>query len=211
VPQIRSFVRLALASIALGALVSGLPRRLTAQAANSALVLEPGDILEVTIWKEKDLNCTCAVDERGILTLPMLGPTKVVGRAWDTLRDSLLSEYQRQLKNPSVTLTPRRRVLVLGEVTKPGPYFIDPTLSLAGIIAQSGGATPNGDLRRVRVVRNGETVVKSASIEHLLLPGGVHSNDQIFVDRRAWIERNGAFVASAVISTAGILIALIRR
>jgi len=127
------------------------------------------------------------------------------------LRDSLLGEYQRQLKNPSVTLTPRRRVLVLGEVAKPGPYFVDPTLSLAGIVAQSGGATPNGDLRRVRVVRNGETVVKSASIEHLLLPGGVHSNDQIFVDRRAWIERNGAFVASAIISTAGIFIALIRR
>jgi hypothetical protein len=31
------------------------------------------------------------------------------------------------------------------------------------------------------------------------------------VDRRAWIERNGAFVASAIISTASILVALIRR
>jgi len=195
----------------LGALLIGLPRSLPAQEVTSTLLLEPGDVLQVTIWQEKDLNCTCAVDERGILTLPMLGPIKVVGRAWDALRDSLLGEYQRQLKNPSVTLTPRRRVLVLGEVAKPGPYFVDPTLSLAGIVAQSGGATPNGDLRRVRGVRNGETVVKSASIEHLLLPGGVHSNDQIFVDRRAWIERNGAFVASAIISTAGIFIALIRR
>jgi len=209
VPQIRSLVRLT--ATLLGALLIGLPRSLPAQEVTSALLLEPGDVLQVTIWQEKDLNCTCAVDERGILTLPMLVPIKVVGRAWDALRDSLLGEYQRQLKNPSVTLTPRRRVLVLGEVAKPGPYFVDPTLSLAGIVAQSGGATPNGDLRRVRVVRNGETVVKSASIEHLLLPGGVHSNDQIFVDRRAWIERNGAFVASAIISTAGIFIALIRR
>ena len=208
-PQIRSLVRLT--ATLLGPLLIGLPRSLPAQEVTSTLLLEPGDVLQVTIWQEKDLNCTCAVDERGILTLPMLGPIKVVGRAWDALRDSLLGEYQRQLKNPSVTLTPRRRVLVLGEVAKPGPYFVDPTLSLAGIVAQSGGATPNGDLRRVRVVRNGETVVKSASIEHLLLPGGVHSNDQIFVDRRAWIERNGAFVASAIISTAGIFIALIRR
>ena len=208
-PQIRSLVRLT--ATLLGALLIGLPRSLPAQEVTSTLLLEPGDVLQVTIWQEKDLNCTCAVDERGILTLPMLVPIKVVGRAWDALRDSLLGEYQRQLKNPSVTLTPRRRVLVLGEVAKPGPYFVDPTLSLAGIVAQSGGATPNGDLRRVRVVRNGETVVKSASIEHLLLPGGVHSNDQIFVDRRAWIERNGAFVASAIISTAGIFIALIRR
>ena len=56
-PQIRSFVRLAFA------LFLGLPQWLTAQGAASALVLEPGDVLEVTVWKEKDLNCTCAVAE----------------------------------------------------------------------------------------------------------------------------------------------------
>jgi hypothetical protein len=60
-------------------------------------------------------------------------------------------------------------------------------------------------------VRAGETVVRTTSVESLLLDAGVHSNDQVFVDRRAWIERNGAFVASALISTASILVALIRH
>jgi protein involved in polysaccharide export with SLBB domain len=115
------------------------------------------------------------------------------------------------LKNPSVTLTPLRRVQVLGEVTKPGQYLADPTFSLAGLVALAGGATPNGDLRRVRVVRGGETIVRSASVESLLLQGGVRSNDQVFVDRRPWIERNGAIAASTLISTVSIIIALIRR
>jgi protein involved in polysaccharide export with SLBB domain len=100
---------------------------------------------------------------------------------------------------------------VLGEVTKPGQYLADPTLSLAGLVALAGGATPNGDLRHVRVVRAGRVLVESASIESLLLKAEIHSNDQVFVDRRAWIERNGAFIASTIISTAGIVIALIRR
>lgn len=180
-------------------------------APDTSFRLEPGDVVKVEVWREKDLNCECRVDELGRLTLPMLGILKGTDLSWALLRDSLLTRYQRELRNPSVTLTPLRRVQVLGEVTKPGPYFADPTLSLAGLVALAGGATPGGDLHRIRVVRGGRTIVESASVESLLLQAGVHSGDQVFVDRRAWIERNGAFVASTIISTAGILIALIRR
>lgn len=187
----------------------------SARAADSASIasftLEPGDVVQVSVWRERDLGGDYQVDERGRLTLPMLGPAYVIGRPWPGLRDSLLMEYQRQLKNPSVALVPLRRVQVLGEVARPGQYLADPTLSLAGLVALAGGATATGDLRRVRVVRHGKTIVESASIESLLLQAGVHSNDQVFIDRRPWIERNGAFVASALISTASIAVALIRR
>jgi polysaccharide export outer membrane protein len=173
--------------------------------------LDRGDVLRVYVWREGDLSGDFPVDEVGRVTLPMLGVVKVEGLQWYALRDSLLSLYSRQLRNPSVMLTPLRRVQVLGEVPKPGNYLADPTLSLAGLVALAGGATAGGDLHRVRVVRGGKTIVKSASVESILLTADVRSNDQIFVDRRAWIERNGAFVASALISTAGILVALIRR
>ena len=180
-------------------------------AAPRPFTLEPGDVVKVVVWREKDLGCECKIDETGRLTLPLIGVVRASGRPWDSLRDSLLSQYQGQLRNPSVTLTPLRRVLVLGEVTKPGAYLADPTLSLAGLVALAGGASSNGDLRRVRVVRNGQTVVKSSSIETLMLEGGVHSNDQIFVDRRPWLERNGAFISSALISIASIAVVLIHR
>jgi polysaccharide export outer membrane protein len=179
--------------------------------AEPAFTLEPGDLVRTAIWREKDLSGDFFVDEAGRLTLPMLGQLNVLGRPWDGLRDSLMVEYQRQLKNPSVMLTPLRRVQVLGEVPRPGQYFADPTLSLAGVVALAGGATPNGDLRRVRVVRDGKAIIKDASVESLLLQAGVHSNDQVFVDRRSWVERNGAVVASTLIATASILVALIRR
>jgi protein involved in polysaccharide export with SLBB domain len=141
----------------------------------------------------------------------MLGARQVAGLPWPTLRDSLLSGYALQLKNPSVILTPLRRVQVLGEVTRPGQYFADPTLSIAGLVALAGGATPEGDLRRVRVVRNGRTNIPSESIETLVLGSGVLSNDQVFVGKRPWLERNGAFLASAIISTTSIVITLIRQ
>lgn len=194
----------------LGSLFASAPAQLAAPAP-ARFTLEPGDVVKVTVWREKDLNCECRVDEAGRLTLPLLGILTVTGIPWEDLRDSLLTHYARELRNPSVVVTPMRRVQVLGEVTKPGVYLADPTVSMAGLVALAGGATPGGDLHRIRVVRAGQTIVQSTSVESMLLDAGVHSNDQVFVDRRAWIERNGAFVASALISTASILVALIRR
>ena len=203
-----------LRTVCMGALLLGTPARRSAAAqevatSSDSFSLEPGDVVQVDVWREKDLSGNFNVDEHGQLTLPMLGPVEVLGRPWDGLRDSLIAAYQVQLKNPSVTLTPLRRVQVLGAVNRPGQYLADPTLSLAGLIALAGGATPDGDLHRVRVVRNGQTIVKSGSVESLLLRAGVHSNDQIFVDRHSWLERNATFVASALISTAGIIITII--
>jgi polysaccharide export outer membrane protein len=195
-----------------------------AAAPSADFQLGRGDIVRLSVWREKDLTCEpldiepsgtrepgCKVDEQGRLTLPMLGVVSVLNRPWSRLRDSLVAEFQRQLKNPSVTLIPYRRVQVLGEVTNPGQYFADPTTSLAGVIALAGGATPIGDLRRVRVVRNGQILIRRASVESLLLQADVQSNDQVFVDRRGWVERNGSVIASTIISTAGIVVALIRR
>lgn len=174
-----------------------------------AFNLGPGDIVRVKIWREKDLNGEFQVDEVGRLTLPLLGPIIVTGIPWVPLRDSLLALYAKELKAPAVTLTPLRRVYVLGEVMKPGMFLADPTISIAGLVAMAGGATPMGDMHRIRVVRHGSTAVDNGSIETQLL-ADIQSDDQIFVDQRSWFARNSTFVTSAAISIASIIVALVR-
>jgi len=183
----------------------------TKAVAPSPIVLEPGDVVRLAVWREKDLAGDFEVDERGHLTLPMLGVFDVKGKAWEPLRDSLTSGFQRELKNTSITLTPLRRILVLGMVPKPGQYFIDPTLSLAGAVAMAGGATAEGDIANVRVVRDGRTIVQHASIETQLLQGSIHSNDEIFVEPRSWVALNIAFLTSAALSVAGIAVTILLR
>jgi polysaccharide export outer membrane protein len=186
------------------------PRSLPDPVSPAEVALERGDVVRVAVWREPELSGEFPIDDQGRLTLPLLGAVTVAGRPWQAIQDSLLGAYAVQLRNPSVTLTPLRRVSVLGEVMRPSQYLVDPTTSLAGVVAMAGGATPIGDLHRVRVIRNGQTIMRSASIEGLLLQGGVHSNDQVFVDRRPWLELNVALVASATLSAASIIVALLR-
>lgn len=202
-----------LALIGILCLVSSVAR---AQQANASpqpggQALAPGDVIRIAIWREPDLSGEFLVDEHGVVTLPLLGKRSVLNVPVTALRDSLIADYAVQLRNPSVTITPLRRIYVLGEVTKPGLYTVDPTISLAGAVALAGGATPNGNLDRLRVVRNGQVVLNGVAAGSSLSAVDIRSEDQVFVDRRGWLDRNSTFAASVVFSTATLIISVLLR
>jgi protein involved in polysaccharide export with SLBB domain len=174
------------------------------------LTLRPGDVLHVEVWREPDLSGEFMIDELGIVTLPLLGERDVAGRTLREIRDSLISEYREQLNNPSIQITPLRRIHVLGDVTRPGTYNVDPTTSLAGVIALAGGANASGDLNKIRIVRNGAALDERVTIDATLIGGDVRSGDQIFVGRRGWFERNTTFIISALLSATSLIVSLSR-
>ncbi len=175
-----------------------------------ALTLQPGDLIRVEIWREDDLSGEFLVDPRGVVTLPLLGELEVARIPMGMLRDTLINQYQVHLRNPSVNITPLRRINVLGEVQKPGVYSVDPTLSLAGAVALAGGATAGGDLNRIHVVRKGESAGQRVPPATQLDRVDIRSGDQILVGRRSWFDRNSTFMVSALLSVTSIVISLTR-
>jgi len=173
--------------------------------------LLPGDAVRVLIWREPDLSGEFVIDEKGVVTFPMLGKRDVTNIPLSSLRDKLISEYSVQLRNPSITITPLRRIYVLGEVSKPGLYSVDPTITLAGALALAGGANPTGNLERLRILRNGSVIRKNVSANTSLSAIDIRSADQVFVDRRSWLDRNSTFAASALLSAATLAITLLAR
>jgi protein involved in polysaccharide export with SLBB domain len=101
-------------------------------------------------------------------------------------------------------------VYVLGEVTRPGLLALDPTMTLAGAVALAGGANREGDLSKLRIMRDGQVLMDSAGPEADLMSVDIRSGDQIFVDRRGWFDRNSTFIVSATIGIAGIIVQLLR-
>jgi polysaccharide export outer membrane protein len=172
--------------------------------------LMPGDLIRVSIWREGDLSGDFLVDPQGSVVLPLLGEVKVTGTPLSELRDSLLAEYSRQLRNPSITITPLRRIYVLGEINRPGLLIVDPTVTLAGAIALAGGANHQGDLRKIQIVRDGSVIVHTASPTVGLTQLDIRSGDQILVGRRSWFDRNSTFLVSAILSVTSIVITLLK-
>lgn len=174
-----------------------------------APALAKGDLLKISVWREPDLSGEFVVDEQGVVTLPLLGKRSVLNTSVSALRDSLMAAYAVQLRNPAVTITPLRRIYVLGEVNKPGLYPVDPTISLSGAVGMAGGATELGDINRLRLVRDGKVLFRNKSVRNSLSAEDIRSDDQVFVERRGWLDRNSTFVASAAVSTVTLAISLI--
>ncbi len=177
--------------------------------AASPVSLRPGDVVRVVISREPALSGDVLVDDRGRAHLPILGSRSVDGASWSAVRDSILAEYARETGASEVSVIALQRVLVLGSVTSPGVYFATLSSTIADAVALAGGATPEGDLRRLRVVRDGETLYAQVAVDSPAAQAGVRSGDQIFVERRSWFDRNSATAVSAFVGIAGVIVTLL--
>lgn len=182
-----------------------------ARAQEDGSALQPGDVLRLLIWRQPDMSGDFMVDETGMVTLPMLGPRRAAGIPITQLRAALVSEFQQQLRTPSITVTPLRRINVLGEVNKPGVYPVDLTVTLSEVIAMAGGVNPQGDVRKISVVgKDGRVITRRIGPDATLTETGIRSGDQVLVGSRSWLERNSAQVfATGVSIAASVLTAII--
>ncbi|MEJ7810894.1 MAG: SLBB domain-containing protein [Gemmatimonadaceae bacterium] len=186
-------------------------REPTALAVPASAALAPGDAIRLSVSLEPNLGGLFPVDEAGMVALPFLGTRKVTGLPASELKQRLLADYAGELRNQAVQITLLRRVRVLGAVKNPGLYHVDPTMTLADAIAQAGGASQDGKLRGVRILRGGREILSNVD-GSALVAEQVRSGDQITVPERGWLSRNGPYVIGATISALGFIVsqALVR-
>jgi polysaccharide export outer membrane protein len=184
-------------------------------AAQSTALLKPaprpGDVVRMRIWREPDMSGDYAVNESGDVVLPKLGHLHIGDMSADSLRRRLVSAYSEFLRDPAVDITVLRRVKVTGAVKNPGLYPADATMTLGDVVALAGGATPEGDDRKVKLTRAGDAQSVELSFDQRIAESPVRSGDQLEVIERPWYARNTGIVATAV-STAGfVIVTLIKR
>jgi len=171
-------------------------------------VLRPGDLIRLRIWREPDLSGDFLVKEDGVVVFPRLGELVVTNESPESLRERLLNEYRRYLRNPSIDLIFLRRVNIHGAVRNPGLYPLDPTMTIADAVALAGGAISYGQPDKVQLLRDGVVLTTRITQSTRIADLPIRSGDQIFVPERSWIERNSGIVASVVSATVSLVIAL---
>ena len=175
------------------------------------LVLYPGDMVRLRVWRGDNMNGDYLVNNDGTAVFPLLGPWPVTGKSADSLKAELVAEYGKYLRTPSIEVTPLRRVAITGAVQKGGLYPVDPTMTLADALALAGGATPQGDPNKVDLIRDGRVIRAELRQDVRILELPIRSGDQLFVPERSWITRNASVIASIITTTGAIVVALIRR
>ena len=161
---------------------------------NSDYVVMPGDRITVRIWGAKVYEDVLAVDQRGNIFLPEVGPVKVAGLKQNALQGAVsrkLASVFTSNVNIYVNLQSSQPVAiyVTGYVNQPGRYAGAPVDSVMSYLDRAGGITPgSGSFRDIKVKR-GENVVASFDLYDFALNGNMKEfrlkdGDVIFVGER---------------------------
>lgn len=176
----------------------------------SAMVLRPGDVIRLRIWREPDLSGDFEINEAGVVVLPRIGPVAVLAIAPDSVRSQLFERYRTFLSHSSIEIALLRRVQILGAVRNPGLYPLDPTMTIGDAVAVAGGATSDGDQKKVQIVRDGDRLSQTLTYHTRVADSPIRSGDQLFVPERSWFVRHQALIATGATTIVSLIIALTR-
>ncbi len=132
---------------------------------NEDRVLRPGDVLDVRMPDEPDLNTDVTVSRSGMIRLPYAGEVKVAGltlqEAINATKKALSVFYVNPVLGMNIKQAAKREFVILGQVERPGVYEftgIADSITLMEAIAKASGTERYGDIGRVTVKRdiNGE-------------------------------------------------------
>lgn len=175
-----------------------------------SFLLQPGDLVRLKIWREPDMSGDYRLDEHGVAVFPKVGPVPASRLSTDSLKTLLLSNYDRYLQSPAIEVTFLRRINVLGQVKTPGLYDIDLTMTVADVVAMAGGLTPDGNAKKIELLRPGQGGSIDISSESRLADSPLRSGDRLRVPQRGWLSRNGTVVAAGITAVAIVAGAAIR-
>jgi polysaccharide export outer membrane protein len=118
----------------------------TPAAEEPAYTIIPGDVLQVTVWKEDGLDREALVLPDGTINFPLIGSIAAQGKTPFELQTDTKDGLRKFIPDASVTVIVKaalgHTVSVIGQVTKPGEIVMGHRLTVMQALSQAGGLTP---------------------------------------------------------------------
>ena len=116
----------------------------------------PGDVLNVSVWNEKDLTMEVLVRPDGGVSFPLAGEIEAVGRTVEEVRQIIEKRLKPYVADPSVSLAVKQVnsnfIYVIGKVNKPGQYAFSQALDVIQALSLAGGMTPYAAVNEIRIL-----------------------------------------------------------
>jgi polysaccharide export outer membrane protein len=146
------------AILAAGAQAANAPPPRTAPATESSpYTLQPGDVIDVSVWKEPDLQREVLIRPDGGLSFPLAGDITTSGMTVEAVRLALTERLKRYLPNPVVTVAVKtiggNRIYVLGKVNHAGEFTFSSPVDVMQALSLAGGTTPYAASNDIVILR----------------------------------------------------------
>ena len=129
----------------------------SAHAQQSGYVVKPGDVLEISVWKEPDLQRQVLIRPDGAFSFPLVGQVDARGKTVIDLNKTVSERLSRFIADAVVTISVQQingnKIYVLGQVNKPGEFIVNPSVNVMQALSMAGGMTPFAATNDIIVLR----------------------------------------------------------
>ena len=147
----------------------------------SKYTLGPSDVLAISVWNHPDLKEKVTVRPDGWLTYPLIGEVYVSGTNPLELTQAIRQRLSKYVKNPVVSINVleyrSKKILVIGEVKKPGIYEYEGNMTVFNAIGLAEGYNKHAELKNVLVVRNASSGQANPDFQIVNLHRLIHDAD----------------------------------
>ena len=120
-------------------------------------LIQPGDLLEISVWREDFLEKEVVVQPDGKISFPLVGVLNAAGSTVEDVQARVTERLTQYIPDPVVTVSIKEirgnRVYVLGQVQNPGQFIMNPTVDVVQALALAGGTTPFAELNEIKILR----------------------------------------------------------
>lgn len=119
--------------------------------------LQPGDVVQISVWGEASLNKEVRVLPDGSTTFPLAGRVEVANMATPDVEKRITEKLKAYFPDPQVTVvvvsTEGSRAFVVGKVLKPGPVLLSSPTTVLQALSMAGGLDKFADMGAVKIIR----------------------------------------------------------
>lgn len=129
-------------------------------------LLQPEDVLEISVWKEEDLQSQVVVRPDGKLSFPLVGHIQAAGRTPEELEAEVVKRLNQYVPDSVVTVSviqvKGNKVYVIGKVARPGEYPAGSYIDVMQALSKAGGPTPFAAVNDIKILRRNKEGKESA-------------------------------------------------
>lgn len=176
-------------------LLSVLSRSAAGASAESAsgYLIQPGDVLEISVWKEENLLKTILVRPDGGISFPLAGDIQAAGQTVSQVQAAVASRLGKYIPDPVVTVSIQQlngnKIYVIGQVQRPGEFIANRNMDVLQALSLAGGMTPYAATNKIIVLRRENGALRSIPFRYGDIEKGeslgqniiLHSGDVVLV------------------------------
>lgn len=132
--------------------------------------IQASDILQVSVWKEEDLQSEILVRPDGKFSFPLAGEIVAQARTIEDVRAAVAAKIEQYIPDPVVTVTLRQslgnRIFVLGKVNRPGEFPLTQDMDVMQALALGGGLATFADSKDISILRRDNASQKAIQFNY---------------------------------------------